>query len=257
MSTVPPLDVLRAEAHRLGITLDTTMLQRFATYLLLLEGWRGRAGLTAVTDPQEVQRRHFGEALALLAVLLGRDLVSAGGNTTLVDLGTGAGFPGLPMRIVEPGLRLTLVEANARRSSFLHAAVEALGLEDVRIVQARAEDAGHDPELRSMFDVAVARALAPLAVLVEYALPLLREGGVLAAPKGSRAPEELRESSDAIAILGGIVEGAVPLSLGLEAPPQQVILVRRVNPIDNRYPRRAGVPSRRPLGLGGPARDAV
>lgn len=248
MSTGGGLEVLAAEAARLGLALDDVARGRFERYLVLLAEWRGRAGLTAVTDAESVQRRHFGEALALLTVLRGLSgIAGADGSIAVVDLGSGAGFPGLPMRIVEPRLRLTLVEAHGRRCRFLEAVVAALGLEDVRVVQARAEEAGRDPALRGTFDVAVARALAPLAVLVEYALPLLRAGGVLAAPKGSRAAAELAEAAGAIAALRGTVEPAVPLPLPPEAPPQQVVVVRRTGALDARYPRRAGVPARRPL----------
>ena len=247
MSTAPALDTLRAEAERLALPLDSEALARFGRYLELLAAWRERAGLTAITDPDEVQRRHFGEALALLVALRGAGVLTAGGPSQVVDIGTGAGFPGLPMRIAEPALQLTLVEANARRCRFLEAVSSALGLDGVRVVQARAEDAGRDPELRGRFDVAVARALAPLPVLAEYAVPLLRDGGVLAAPKGSRVVDELAEAGGAIAALGATVEAVAPLPLAPETVPQQVVLVKRSGPLDERFPRRAGMPARRPL----------
>jgi len=247
MSTGPALDVLTAEAHRLALPLDAVAFDRFATYLDLLEAWRGRAGLTAITDRDEVQRRHFGEALALLVTLRASGVMRAGVTTRVVDLGSGAGFPGLPMRIAEPGLQLTLVEANARRCRFLEAAVDALALDHVAVVQARAEEAGRDPALRATFDLAVARALAPLAVLVEYALPLVRDGGALAAQKGSRAAEELAEAGGAIATLNGTVEAILSLPVTPGTAPQQVVIVRRSGILDERFPRRAGMPSRRPL----------
>jgi 16S rRNA (guanine527-N7)-methyltransferase len=247
MSTRPALDVLRAEAHRLALPLDAVALDRFATYLDLLETWRGRAGLTAITDRDEVQRRHFGEALALLVVLRASSVLLPGATTRVVDLGSGAGFPGLPMRIADPGLQLTLIEANARRCRFLEAAVDALGLDQVAVVQARAEDVGRNPALRATFDLAVARALAPLAVLVEYALPLLRDRGVLAATKGSRVAEELVEARAAIVALDGTVDAVLPLAVTSGAAPQQVVIVKRSGMLDDRFPRRAGMPSRRPL----------
>lgn len=242
------LEVLAAEAARLGLTLDAEAHARFGQYLALLEQWRERAGLTTVVGAEEVQRRHFGEALALLSVVRALpEVARQAGTIAIADLGSGAGFPGLPMRIVEPGLRLTLVEAHGRRARFLEAVVAALGLDDVRVVPARAEEAGRDPALRGAFDVVVARALAPLPVLVEYALPLLRLGGLLVAPKGSRVAEEVAAAAGAIEALGGTLESAVALPLPPDVPPQQVVLVSRTGPLDERYPRRPGVPSRRPL----------
>lgn len=231
----------------MGLTLPPAAPAQFARYRSLLHEWRERAGLTAIADPDDVQRRLFGESLALLVVLREAGVLPPGAPRRIADLGAGAGFPGVPMRLAEPALALTLVEAHGRRARFLEALVEALTLGDARVVAARAEDAGRDPALREQFDVVVARALAPLAVLVEYALPLLRPGGVLAAPKGSRADDELRAAANAIAALGGIVEAPRALPLPPGAPPQTVLLVRRSGPLDARYPRRAGVPAKRPL----------
>ncbi|MCH8187221.1 MAG: class I SAM-dependent methyltransferase [Proteobacteria bacterium] len=140
-----------------------------------------------------------------------------------------------------------VVEYAASAGPHLEQLVEELGLSDVRVVRARAEEAGRDPSLRATFDLAVARAVAPLPVLVEYALPLLRDGGVLATPKGSRAQAELAEAAGAIAALGGVAEEPVDLPLPAEAPPQSVLFVRRAGPLDERYPRRPGMPSKRPL----------
>ncbi len=152
------------------------------------------------------------------------------------------------MRIAVPALQLTLVEAHARRCAFLRESAAALGLAGVRVVQARAEEAGHDPELRGRFDLAVARAVAPLPVLAEYALPLLAPGGLFAAPKGSRWAEELEAARPALAELGG---GALPpltLPLPSDVPEQRVLLVRRTGELPAHLPRRPGLPVRRPLG---------
>lgn len=244
----PPagLTALSEEAGRLGVELDARALGRFARYLELLLEWTPRAGLTAVTDPEQVQRRHFGESLALLVALRNAGLLDAAG-ASVIDIGAGAGLPALPMCIAEPALCPTLLEASARRCRFLERVVGELGLERGEVVCARAEDAGRNPALRGRSDLAVARAVAPLAVLVEYALPLLRRGGLLAVPKGSRAGVELAEAAAAIAALGGRAEPSLTLSLPTGAPPQQVLLVRRVGDLDDRYPRRPGIPSKRPL----------
>ena len=240
MSTADELATLHAEVARLGLTLPAAAPAQFARYLALLEEWRERAGLTAIADPDEVQRRLFSESLALLVVLREAGALPAGGSRQVADSGSGAGFPGVPMGLAEPALALTLVEAHGRRARFLETLVDALALPDAHVVPARAEDAGRDPVLREQFDVVVARALAPLAVLVEYALPLLRPGGVLAAPKGSRAAEELGAAAAAIAALGGVAEQPRALPLPPGTPPQRVLLVRRSGPLDARYPRRAG-----------------
>lgn len=248
MSTTDDQAILAGEAARAGVTLDSDAVARFAAYEALIIEWNDRAGLTTVADHEGIQRRHFGESLALLGALRAASVLPPSEPRTLVDLGTGGGFPGLPMRIAAPELRLTLVESNGKKSAFLQAAVAALGLDDVELVQARAEDAGRSPILRERFDVAVARALAAMPVLVEYAVPLLRRGGVLATPKGSRALDELEAARAAITALASEALEPLPLALPEDAPPQLVLLVRRVGALDARYPRRAGVPSKQPLG---------
>lgn len=240
------LPLLAAEAARLGLSLSPPTRDRFARYRELLLAWNDRAGLTAVTDPAEVERRHFGESLALLAVLRSAALLPAA--ATVVDLGTGGGFPGLPLALADPTLRVTLIEAQGRRCAFLRTVVDELALADVTVVQARAEEAGRDPALREHFDVAVARALAPLPVLLEYAVPLLRPGGLLACPKGSALPAEQAAAAGAAAALRVTLLEPLRLPLPPSAPPQHVALARRSGPLDDRYPRRPGVPTRRPLG---------
>ena len=251
MPTDDGLNLLASEAQRLGLPLDGRACERFERYLALIEEWRERAGLTAIEDPRELQRRLFAESLALLVALRDGGVLEADRPAAVADIGTGAGIPGLPLRIVEPALGLTLIESHGRRCRFLETAVEELELDGVAdgvtVRQARAEEAGRDPALREAFDLAVVRAVAPLPVLVEYALPLLRPGGVLAAPKGSRARDELREAAGAIEALGGCAEEPLALPLPSGAPPQLVLLVRRCAELPDRYPRRPGMPSKRPL----------
>ena len=242
-----PLAPLAEEAARLRLALGGEERARFARYLALLGEWRGRAGLTSLADPEAIQRRHFGESLALLAALRAAGLLAPGETESVVDVGSGAGFPGLPMLILEPALRLTLVEAHRRRARFLETAAAELGLGGVEVVAARAEEAGRDPALRGRFGLAVARAVAPLPVLAEYLLPLLREGGAAAAPKGSAAARELEEAAGAIAALGGRAGEPLALPLPPGRPPQRVLIVRREGPLPDRYPRRPGVPRKRPL----------
>jgi 16S rRNA (guanine527-N7)-methyltransferase len=245
MSDVPALTALDGEAARLEFALDQRARERFARYLKLLIEWSPRAGLTSVTDPDAIQIRHFGESLALAKVLRDAGLVTEG--TSVVDIGSGGGLPGVPMLIADPSLALTMVESHERRCQFLELVVEELGFERATVVRARAEEAARDPALRASFELVVARAVAPLAVLVEYALPLLRQGGVLATPKGSRARRELTEAEAAVAALGGVAEQPLTLSLPPRAHSQLVLLVRRSGELNDRYPRRPGIPNKRPL----------
>ena len=238
---------LVAEAGRLGVALDARARDRFARYRELIAEHRGRAGLTAIADAQGIERRLFGESLALLAALRGRGLLATGREEAIADVGSGAGVPGLPLRIADPALRLTLIESHGRRARFLKTAAAELGLGGVRVLRMRAEEAGRDPALRARFGLAVARAVAPLPVLAEYALPLLRRGGALAAPKGGRALAELRAAAGAIAALGGRALEPLPLPLPEGAPPQLVLLVAREGELPDRYPRRAGLPRKRPI----------
>ena len=239
--------MLRAEAERLDLALSEDAIGRFETYLALLEEWNDRAGLTAITDTDTAQRRHFGESLALLVALHRAALIRPGEETRVADLGPGGGFPGIPMAIVEPALTLVAIESQERRCAFLRVVAEELGLTGVSVVHARAEEAGRMPALRESFDLVVARALAAMPVLVEYALPLLRTSGVLATPKGSRGDEELVEATRAIEALGGEPLPPAALPLPEDVPPQRVYLVRRTRPLDDRYPRGPGVPLKRPL----------
>jgi 16S rRNA (guanine527-N7)-methyltransferase len=241
------LSALAIETTRLNLALSEAQRDTFVRYSALLIDSNERAGLTAITKATAIAHRLFGESLALLVALCAAGYLTEGQPVRVADIGPGGGFPGLPMGIAEPALQLVLIESQHRRCEFLESTASALALDAVEVVNARAEDAGRYPALRETFDFVVVRAVAPLAVLVEYALPLLRVGGILASPKGSRAKDERTEAQPAITALGGVELEPLPLSLPPDVPSQQVILVRRDGPLDDRYPRRAGIPSKRPL----------
>ena len=230
-------------AKRLRFALSEEQIETFRTYLAEMEAARPRLRLTALTEPEAVQRRHFLEPLALLRVL--EELGPLGASA--IDVGAGAGFPGLPIKIVRPDLNLTLLEAHGKRADFLRRLVRRLALERVAVVNERAEVAARDGRHREAYDLALARAVAPLPVLVELALPFVRVGGVLAAPKGSGAPREVKEAAAALEACGGVVESTRLLEVpGAEVPPTLVI-VRKMHETPERFPRRAGIPGKRPL----------
>ncbi len=248
-----PMEVLRGIAEALGLPLSASQVHQFEEYYRHLIAANRRVSLTSVTDYEEVQTRHFGESLAVGAALYRARVLRTGESSAVVDLGAGAGFPGLPLKIAHPSLRLTLLEATAKKASFLNQLVAQLELPDVVVISERAETVAHDPAHRQRYDLVLARAVAPLAVLIELALPFLRVGGHLATPKGSRAPKEIAEAGPALEICGGRILSAQPLpspppSLRSgQALPLTLVLVEKVGPTPAAYPRRPGIPARRPL----------
>jgi 16S rRNA (guanine527-N7)-methyltransferase len=226
---------------RLGVSPD--QLEAFRAYMEEMEAARPSLRLTALTDPEAVQRRHFLEPLALLVAL--EEMGPLG--EAAIDIGSGAGFPGLPIKIVRPGLTLTLLEAHGRRAAFLQRLVQRLGLKGVTVINSRAEELAHDPDHREAYELALARALAPLPVLIELALPFLTVGGLLAAPKGSGARREVQDAVAALRACGGLVESLRPLQVpGAETAPTLVV-VRKTSGTPNHFPRRPGIPAKRPL----------
>lgn len=227
--------VLESGAAALGLALSCDQAARLEQYLSLVAAWNARLGLTAARTAQEVAEVLILRTLAVLPYLPG------GGR--VADLGSGAGVPGVPVAVMRPALRVVLVEASRRKAGFLGVALRELRLENAEVANARAEALGRDPEHRGRYDAVLARALAPLRVLAEYALPLLKVGGVAVLPKGARAAAEVAAAARALRVLGG--EAEVRPALSPHTSP--VVLVRKTAPTPDAYPRRPGIPERRPL----------
>jgi 16S rRNA (guanine527-N7)-methyltransferase len=246
----PPRDDVSglAEASgRLGVSLDAEALTRFARYRNLLLERSSQFNLTAIREPEEIERRLFLDAIAMVPEL--DRLTGSGSQRTsrslrLIDVGAGAGFPGLALKIVRPNLEVTLVDATAKKVMFLNEVIAALELDLVRAVQGRAEELGRHSAYRARFDLATARAVATLPVLLEYVIPFLTIGGTALLPKGLEIAEELRLGRRAAAILGAEIVSAVALPFGTT----RLVVARKVSPTAAAYPRRVGVPSRDPLG---------
>lgn len=237
------VELLRQHAHaRLNLELTPRQLQVFAWYLDELRSWNVRHNLTAVIDPTGIAVKHFLDSLSLVP-LLGEQV---GG--TLIDVGSGAGFPGLPLRIACPGLRLTLLEATAKKAEFCRHVVAETGLRGVTVIHGRAEDLGRDPGQREAYDLSTARAVASLPALLEYLLPLTRLGGRVLAQKGEGAPAEIQQSRRALEVLGGRLRQVHPVELPGVVEPRYIVEIDKIAAVPDNYPRRAGVPTRRPIG---------
>jgi len=238
------MEPLIAGARELSVTLTDRHLAAFeACYRELLE-WNQRFNLTAVTDREGVLVRHFLDSLSCLKVLPRAEL-SAGAR--VIDVGTGAGFPGLPLKIVCPSMRLTLLEATRKKVTYLEHVVHELGLKGVEVIHGRAEDLGRDPAHRERYDWALARAVAEMPTLAEYLLPLVRVGGAALAQKGEGAAAEVHGTDAAIATLGGRVRQLLPVELRGLAETRYLVVVDKVAATPECYPRRTGVPKKRPL----------
>lgn len=238
------MEILSEQASRLGLELSEEQLAQFAEYQRMLAEGNQRANLTAITDPEAVQVRHFFDSLtAVLAVNDWRD------GLRVIDLGTGGGFPGVPLKIVFPGIRLTLAESVSKKTAFLDTLVEALGLNDVDAVTMRVEELARTEDYRGQFDVALARGVASMSVLVEYALPLCKGHGTLLAWKGKDGPAETAAAANALSELGGKVTSVRSMNhLSPPLPPDRwLISVEKVRRTPGRYPRRVGVPAKQPL----------
>ncbi len=238
------LDVVRDLAAAHGIAVDEAQLARFARLGAALLGANQRMNLTRITAPADIAVQHIVDSLIGLRAMADLD---PDRPLTVVDVGTGAGFPGLPLAVMRPRWRFTLIEATGKVVAYLEQAVAALELGNVTALHCRVEDAGRDRALRERFDLAVARALAPLPVLLEYTLPLVAVGGRVVAYKGADADAEVAASVAALSVLGGRSRPRLAYQLpGLDRPRHLVVVDKR-RPTPRAYPRKAGTPSRDPL----------
>ncbi|OUM93726.1 MAG: 16S rRNA (guanine(527)-N(7))-methyltransferase [Thermobacillus sp. ZCTH02-B1] len=215
--------------------------ERFETYYRLLTEWNERMNLTAITEREAVYEKHFYDSLTL-AFHLDPD-----GIGRIADIGSGAGFPGLPLKICFPHLQVLIVDSLGKRIRFLEHLTAELGLSGVTCLHARAEDAARIPEHRDGYDLVTARAVARMNVLSELCLPFARPGGLFAAMKGSDPAGEIAEAERALSELGGRIEAVHALRLPFEQASRHIVVVRKTGRTPARYPRKAGVPAKQPI----------
>jgi len=235
------MNFLAQEAAKFNITLSETQLAQFDRYLELLLVWNERMNLTAIRDPHAIQIRHLLDSLSCGMVT--GDL----NGRSLIDIGTGAGFPGLPLKILYPDLQLTLVDSVAKKTKFLNTLVADLGLDNVTVSAERAETLGQQPSHRQQYDWAVARGVVEMRALAEYLLPLCKIGGHMLAQKGESAEHETIIAQQAFQTLGGGNATIQSIQLPEMEMPHYLVVVEKVGETPAKFPRRPGMPGKRPL----------
>lgn len=242
--------LLRKGSMRLGLALNDAQLAQFELYHRALIEWNTRFNLTAITDYEEVQVKHFLDCLAGLPVLLAEmdEALPLRRPLHLADIGTGAGFPGIPLKLAAPRLKVSLVDGTGKKIVFLRQVIEQLNLSNIEAVQGRAEDLGRQTAHRGQYDVVAARAVAPLNTLVEYMLPLVRRNGYALVFKGASAPDEFVDARRAIDLLGGETVRLTPVEVPYLDAERYIILIRKVQRTPQQYPRAQGLARKRPLG---------
>lgn len=232
---------IEAAGSLFGIELSEEQQEQFRVYEALLMDWNSKINLTAVRDAEGIRIKHFLDSLSCVTVLGDMN------GRSLIDIGTGAGFPGIPLRIFYPDMRLTLVDSVGKKADFCQLAAETLHLKGVKVLKDRSEELGAGREYREKFDAATARAVAGLPVLCEYLLPLVKIGGIMLAQKGETAPEEVKAAGNAIHKLGGAAAELTEVTLPDVEGKRYLVKIPKISPTPAGYPRRTGLPLKKPI----------
>lgn len=234
------MDQFCFDCESVNIILDKTQKEQFQRYYELLIEWNSFMNLTAITEYSEVLKKHFFDSLSIVKKI---DLTEI---NNIIDIGTGAGFPGIPLKIAFPHLRVVLLDSLGKRVKFLNHVIEELKLEEIEAIHGRAEDFAKNVKYREQFDLSVSRAVANLASLSEYCIPYTKIGGSFVSYKSVKAEEEIHNAEKAISVLGGKVENICKFEL-LDTGERTLVQIKKIRKTDKKYPRKAGMPSREPI----------
>jgi len=237
------VDKMSFGMRELGINLSDGQLGQFYRYYQLLTEWNKFMNLTAITELEDVVEKHFIDSLSLVRAVA----VLPDCKKTMIDVGTGAGFPGIPLKIVFPKLKITLLDSLNKRLKFLNEVIKELELADIKIIHGRAEDFGHDKEFREQFDFCVSRAVANVSTLAEYCLPFVKVGGIFISYKSGKIDEELNKGIPAIKLLGGNVREIVRFQLEKLEADRALVVIDKTKQTEKKFPRKAGIPSKEPI----------
>lgn len=235
------MGILEEKIYRLGIGLDHNQIQQFHTFYDMLVEWNKVMNLTGITEYDEVVEKHFVDSLAVINV------VDVDNLNTVIDVGTGAGFPGIPLKIAFPHLKVTLLDSLNKRVRFLKEVIRQLGLADIETLHGRAEEYARKEEYREQFDLCVSRAVANLATLSEYCIPYVRMNGMFVSYKSGDIDEEVKDAKKAIQILGGRLEEVEKFRLPDTDISRSFVKVSKVKNTGKKYPRKAGLPGKEPI----------
>ena len=233
-------------ATEFGIDLDSVQVEKFFSYMEIIKSWNEKINLTSIEDDHEVIIKHFLDSLSIYPFILKELMRGKDANVNIIDIGTGAGFPAIPLKIVLNETDITMLDSIDKKIKFLDQCILSLGLNKLRAFHGRAEDYAHNKEHREVYDIAVARAVANLPVLLEYCLPFVKKGGIFIAMKG-RSIDEVIGSKKAIDILGGKIEEIKEIVLPFSDNIRNIIIIRKFRQTTTNYPRKAGKPSKMPL----------
>lgn len=226
-------------SNEIGILLEEKQINQFYTYMELLLEWNEKINLTAITKPEEIILKHFIDSMTIAKYI--------DKNVTLIDVGTGAGFPGIPLKIIREDVEITLLDSLNKRINFLNEVINQLGLTKIQTIHARVEELGQNKKYREKFDYATSRAVANLSTLAEYLMPLVKLKGACISMKGSNVEEEIQASKKSILVLGGEIEKIEKFQLPKSDIDRNIIVIHKIKPTPQKYPRKPGTPAKDPI----------